>query len=365
MNQQLISKYADEWKQIGEYYSSWGETLREPVRNYPITERENFRRLLTGEKPLYIPVITDMLPFAPRLIVDNLVRAWVLEAEPCLPGSACDGGKDMFGVQWDYVPVTGGSMVRGGNPLVKDVTCWEDYVRFPDLDALDWEGSAKRNEKMFSPRRMNRIWIMNGLNERLISFMDFTEVMVAYMDGDQKAGVHRLFDRLCLFYDDLFDRFHRYYNCDIIMFNDDWGTQRGPQFSPATAREMLVPYMKRLAESCHKRGMFFELHCCGKNEMLAPVIAESDVDLWQPQEGINDYDLLYRQIGDQVYLSFPTDSTPEMSDEEAWESAERFFDRFAKHGNVILNTTFPVQHPRIAEFVYYLTREAYGSEQDG
>lgn len=359
MNQSLIEKYAGEWKQIGEYYSSWGADVRDPMRNYPITERENFRRLFAGEKPMYIPVITDMLPFAPRLIVDNLVRAWALEVESCLPGTDCDGGKDMFGVQWDYVPVTAGSMVRGGNPLVKDVTHWEDYVKFPDLNALDWERSRRVNEKLFNKRRMNRVWVMNGLNERLISFMDFAEVMVAYVDEEEKEGVHRLFDRLCVFYDELFEKFHTYYDCDVIMFNDDWGTQRGPQFSPATAREMLVPYMRRLSESCHKRGMYLELHCCGKNDVLAPVIAESGVDIWLPQENINDYDLLYKLIGDQVYLSFPSDSTPDMSDEEAWASAERFMERFGKHGNVILNTTFPVQHPRIAEFLYYLTREAY------
>lgn len=359
MDQKLIDKYAHEWEKIGEYYSAWGKDARDPMRNFPITERENFQRLLSHQKPVYMPVITDMQPFAPRLIPDNLVRAWALEAEPCLPGGDCKGGKDMFGVQWDYVPVTGGSMVRGGDPLIKDITHWEDYVTFPDLDKLDWEGSARTNAKLFTDRRMNRVWVMNGLNERLISFLDFTGVMVAYVDEEQKEGVHRLFDRLCVFYDDLFDRFRRYYHCDVIMFNDDWGTQRGPQFSPDTAREMLAPYMRRLVESCHKRGMYFELHCCGKNDLLAPVFAECGVDLWLPQENINDYDLLYKLIGDKVFLAFPTDSTPDMTDEEAWESAERYFDKFAKYGNVILNDTFPVQHPRISEFLYYITREAY------
>lgn len=362
MDKKLIEKYADEWKQTGEYYSPWGADLRDPIRNFPVTERENFARLFSRQKPVYMPVITDMLPFAPRLIVDNYVRAWALEMDACLPGSDCPGGRDMFGVQWDYVPVTAGSMVRGGNPLVKDITKWEEYVKFPDLDELDWEGSARRNNKLFRKRRMNRVWVMNGLNERLISFMGFKETLLAYVEDEQKEGVHRLFDRLCTFYDDLFERFRRYYYCDVIMFNDDWGTQRGPQFSPDMAREMLVPYMKRLAESCHKRGMYFELHCCGKNDMLAPVIAESGVDIWLPQENVNDYELLYSLIGDQVTLAFPTDSTPEMSEEEAWESAVRFFDKFAKYGNVILNTTFPIQHPRISEFLYCMTREAYAGQ---
>ena len=186
MDNKLIEKYADEWKQIGEYRSPWGVDLREPMRNFPISERENFQRLFRGEKPVYIPVITDMTAFSPAIIPDHKVRAWALElGEPCLPGGKCDGGPDMFGVVWDYVPVTGGSMVHGDNPKIKDITRWEDYITFPDLDSYDWEGSAKVNAPLFSPRRMTRVWVMNGLNERMLSLMNFRDVMVAYVRGDR------------------------------------------------------------------------------------------------------------------------------------------------------------------------------------
>ena len=360
MNTELIKKYENEWKQIGEYRSAWGVDKREPMRNLVITERENFERLFRHEKPAYMPVSDDMTPFSPAVLPDHTVRAWALEiANPCLPGSDCKGGKDMFGVQWDYVPVTFGSMVRGDDPLVKDICHWEDYLTFPDLDQFDWEGSARGNAELFTDRRMTRVWLMNGLNERLISFLGFMETMIAYKDEEEKEAVKRLFDRLCTFYEDLLTRYRKYYGCDVLMFNDDWGTQRGPQFSPDTAREMLAPYMKRISDTCHKLGMYLELHSCGKNDAICEVFAESGVDLWLPQENINDYDLLYRLIGDRVILSFPSDSTPDMTDEECWESAERFMERFGKNGNVMLNTSFPKQHPRISEFLYYLSREAY------
>ena len=44
----------------------------------------------------------------------------------------------MFGVEWQYVPVTSGSMVKG-QPKIKDVTL-EEYLTFLDLDSFDWEG---------------------------------------------------------------------------------------------------------------------------------------------------------------------------------------------------------------------------------
>jgi hypothetical protein len=327
-------------------------------RSFPISPQENMRRMLTGAGPVWLPSDDNMLFFAPRIIPDNTARAWALEAEPIMPGDPAEGGKDMFGVEWEYVPVTGGSMVRPGNPKVRDITRWEDYVVFPDLDGLDWAGSAYRNAGLLTEDRMRRISFLTGMNERLISLMDFDKVMLAYADEDQKPGVHRFYDRLCTFYDGLLDRYRKYYNADIVMFNDDWGTQRGPQFSLATAREMLVPYMRRIAESCHRRGMYLELHCCGKNDIVAPAIAESGVDLWKPQE-INDYDLLFSLIGYRVSLCFPSDSTPDMSDAECFESAKRFLSRYGKYRRVILSTITAPQHPLIAEFVYYLSREAY------
>lgn len=363
MDQRILDKYGKEYNNIiGEYVSPLSPDGGSPMRDYVINERENFEKFFAWEKTPYLANIDDTQAFAPRLIPDNYVRAWALEMEACLPGSDCPGGKDMFGVTWEYIKETGGSMVRGGDPLIKDINRWEDYVKFPDLDDFDWERSAKVNEKLLSGHRMNRVWIMNGLNERLISFMDFAPTMIAYVDEDQKESVKRLFDKLCDFYDDLIDRFRKYYHADIIMFNDDWGTKKGPQFSPDTLREMIIPYIKRIAESCHKRGMYFELHCCGQNELLAPVMPEADIDLWIPQENLAHYDELFETVGDKLHLGIPTDSKPDMSDEEAWDCAMRFWEKYGKSGNVVLNTTMPRQHPRIAEFLYCISRNAYDNE---
>lgn len=361
----MWKQYLSEWQPVAEkYVSPWGNDdsgrrMVEPKRAYPISERRNFELVLNDQRPVYMPFITDMLAFSPRIIPDNFVRAWVLEIDPLLPGTPCAGGPDMFGVEWQYVQVTGGSMVKPGQPKIEDITRWEEFITFPELDTFDWEGSAHANAPLFHPDRMTRVWLMNGLNERLISFMDFANAMVAYVDEEQKQGIHRLFSRLCEFYDDLIERFHRYYQADVLMFNDDWGTQLGPQFSLATAREMLVPYMQRIADSCHRRGMYFELHCCGKNDQLVPAIVESNVDIWLPQENINDFELLYQLCGDKLLLGIPTDSTPAMTDEEALQSARRFMEKYGHEGHVVVNGTFPVQHPKVAEYLYCLSRETY------
>ncbi|MCL2137503.1 MAG: hypothetical protein FWH40_08330 [Coriobacteriia bacterium] len=174
----MFEEYADEWKEVGTYPVGRGEGATTPKRNFPITPRENFELALNGKQPVYIPSMADMTALSPRLVPDNVVRAWVMEADPILPGADIQGGPDMFGVYWEYVKVTGGSMVRPGAPKVPDINRFEDYIDFPDLDEWDWEASAKANEYLYSPDRFTRVWLMNGLNERLISLMDFANVMV-------------------------------------------------------------------------------------------------------------------------------------------------------------------------------------------
>jgi len=360
----MFEQYADEFKEIGRYRSGWGKDITQPKRNYPITEKENFLLMLRGEKPVWLPAMGNMTDFSPRLIPDHLVRAWVLDANPLpmggevIDGVPFQGGYDMFGVYWEFVPITGGSMVRPGAPLIPDITHWEDYVTFPDLASWDWQGSSDSNKEILPDSRLVRTWLMTGLNERIISMMDFGNVMIAYVDEDLKPAVHRFFDKLCDFYDELIGYYRKYYGTDVLMFNDDWGTQHGPQFSLDTAREILVPYLRRLVESCHKHDMWFELHSCGLNDMIAPAFAEAGVDLWFPQENLNDFDKLYRLIGDKVLIGMITNAREDMTDDEIMAVAEDFMEKYGQYGHVILHPGFP-PNGRLEEYVYYLSRQAF------
>ena len=75
-----------------------------------LTARENMLRQLRGERPAWLEY--DVNNIHPRIVPDNIARAMVIEAEP-VP-EADGGGPDMFGVEWEYIPTVGGSMVRPG-----------------------------------------------------------------------------------------------------------------------------------------------------------------------------------------------------------------------------------------------------------
>jgi hypothetical protein len=342
---------------IGEFKSMLPRAPGLPKLNTPITPKENYKLLFEGKRPLWMPSAFDSITLIPRIIPDNIARGFVIDADPLDLKDA--GGKDFFGIEWVYVEKVGGSMVQPGNPKVPDITRWEEYIEFPDLDQYDWEGSAARHREFLSPDRMTILWVMNGLFERLISFMDFENAALAIVDDDEKDSVHRLFDALCDFYDKLFEKYKTYYDADIILFHDDWGSQRAPFFSLSTCREMLVPYLSRLVESCHKRGMYLDFHCCGKNEILVPAMIEAGVDAWTPQE-MNDRHMIIEKYGDKLNIGVRMVIPMEATEDEVVEIVESFVKEYGGYGNVIGGAfAFGGNQTVIRDTLYSLTRQAY------
>ena len=324
-----------------------------PIFNTPITPKENHMLLLSKELPLWMPGSGDTQMITP-MCPDNIARGFVFEAAKLDLKNA--GGPDMFGVEWEYIPTVGGSMVRPGEPKVKDLNHWEDYITFPKVeDLMDWEAMGKRNKESYiKPGRTLVVTILTGFFERLISFVDFEDAAFALIDEDQQEAVHRLFDRLATFYDEYMCYYKKYLDCDVINFHDDWGSQRAPFFSLATVREMIVPYLKRVVDSAHKYGMKLDLHSCGKNEMLVPAMIDAGVDSWSGQP-MNDFEMLYEKYGEQIVLGMPiTGIREDMSEEELREVIETFV---RKHPHAMGNLRFaPERAPYI---LYEVSRKVY------
>lgn len=297
----------------------------------PITARENYLRMFRkGEKCEWIPTHADCIGFCPAIIPDCIARGMVREAQALPRGQ--EGGKDMFGMNWVFEEEVGGSMIPQGEYLFDDANEWKEKVVFPDLDSWDWQGCADRNRGIFFDTERPTEYIqLTGLFERLMSFMTIQNALMALLDEDQEEALHELFDALCNFYDDLIDRLQRYFHIDIFQFHDDWGTQRGPMISPDTIREMLAPYIKRIVESCHKRGILFHFHCCGKNEKLVPIMIECGIDQWDGQT-INDFDYLYENYGGKIVLGItPQDCRTEEDPEKAYQVGTEFAERYAEN----------------------------------
>lgn len=323
----------DELKIVGRV-SSFLSGYSAPIFNYPIAPREAVMAFY-ARKPVWqitAGMGAEIVNFTPRVNPDNIARAFVFDGTTVRGESNLTGGTDMFGIEWEYVPTAGGSMVRPGKPFISDANELEEKVRWPDIDSWDWEGSAKANEAYFSKPVFYSATFLNGWFERLISFMDFQGAVVAMIDEDQKEAVKAFFDKLSDLYIRILDKYITYFpKLDGFSLHDDWGGQKDTFFSPATAAEMLVPYMRRVTDFLHSKGKCVELHSCGNNIKQVPNMIAAGFDSWSPQS-LNDTQKIYELYGDKLLITVAPEpfDAENAGEEEQRAQARAYAERFCR-----------------------------------
>ena len=333
--------------------------------DYPISPKENYRLLYERKVPFWLPLSGDSSMITPRIDPDNLARVFSFEAQPMLP-EEMTGGPDKFGIPWVYVPQAQGSMVEPGNPTLLDANDWQDVINFPDVASWDWAGSTAANKERCDTDKWMVISFLTGFFERLISFMDFQNAAVALVDDEQKDAVHSLFDALADCYCDILARSTEAYKLDCINFHDDWGAQRAPFFSLDVCMEMIVPHLKKVVDFVHNDlGIFFDMHSCGKNEMLVPAYIAAGCDSWSGQT-MNDKPMLYDKYGDKIILGIEPDLTVAFGQpvelEDAIGTAQRFMDKYIpnfKERPVLMGMFFGPDG--YSEYLYENSRNAFNA----
>ncbi len=336
----------DELKKTGEYPAPFPGIPPLPRYNTPISPAENYDMIIRGERPFWLPSMSDINMVMGGFLPDNEARL--------------KGGKDFFGLEWVFVPVAGGATRKPGAPYITDMNTWKKKLQFPDLDKYQWD-TLKENIRP-DDNRASFVTILNGIFERLISFMDFDGAAMALIDEDQEEAILEFFDVQADFYIRLVDKYVEYGNPKIISFHDDWGSQRAPFFSPATVRKMILPSLKKVLFHIRKRGAFVDMHSCGKTEMLAPLYIEAGVQSWTPQP-MNDHKMLYDNYGDKLLLGIaPPYIAPEASEEELYAGLKDFIDYYCRPGKppvaMFAMSREKKFHPKLSEAIYKLSRIA-------
>ncbi|MCL2339364.1 MAG: methyltransferase [Actinomycetia bacterium] len=332
------------------------------IFKYPVTSAEAVRALYNRE-PIWQISGLDSKFFSPAVYPDNVARAFVYEATP-FDNTTQGGGKDMFGVEWEYVPLVNGSMVKPGQPLFSDANEWKSKLKKPNIASWDWAGSAAANNGTYlTPQTWNNCWLLNGWFERMISWMDFDNAAVALIDPDQKEAVQEMLEWLTDVYIELADKFiETYPGIDEFYVHDDWGAQKDTFFSPEVGREMLVPSMKRFVKHLHDQGFVVELHSCGANEKQIENFIEMGFDSWAPMSAINDTVMLYEKYGDQIVIGVAAKPfAADASEAEQRARAREYVEMFCKPNkpSMLSFDTMSMLTPAFREELYKCSRIAY------
>ena len=310
--------------------------VKTPLFNFPVSIRDAYRSIVVDHNPVWLPYGVETSFFSPSIIPDNIARGFVLESKPWpVPYTK---HADMFGINWVYVPVAGGSMEDPDykHPL-EDVNDWKEVIKFPDIYSWDWETSGRENyEFLKNNGKVNVFWFLNGMGfERLVSFMGFEEAAVALVDEDQADALHELLDALTDLHIRMIDCVAETYGDAIqaIDIHDDWGSQKSPFFSDEAAKEFFVPEWKRVTDHIKSKGMIADLHSCGHIEDHIQNIIDGGWQSWTPM-AMNDTQALAEKYGDKICIGVCADKwdPATATEEEQYEAGKKFAEKFCKPG---------------------------------
>lgn len=310
----------DELRAIGKHtqFGIYGGEDTEAVSyNYPITPKENMLRMLRGEKPLWVPNQTlENNALQPLVMDDARARNF--------------GGKDWFGIEWEYEPLTRAAMVKPGTRRLDDITNWKT-LELPDLWAIDWEKDYKeRYEGKISQDRLTYFIIVNGFFERTADLTSFEDAFCYLLE--EPEALTEFYDRLAEWHIELIKIAKEYYHTDMILFHDDMGTQISTFFSPQIYKELFLPQYKKVTKAAHDMGMYICLHSCGCIGSLMPLIIEAGFDAWEGQDSSNDKKAIMDQYGKELAQCTLFVIPADMSDEEAVAEVHKRVDELGVSG---------------------------------
>ncbi|MDR2606600.1 MAG: uroporphyrinogen decarboxylase (URO-D) [Oscillospiraceae bacterium] len=202
----------------------------------------------------------------------------------------------ILGVDPGIVPLTDDS-----NKVIKDITKWRDYVKFPEIPKdLDWSACRNHVKEMQDAGYLTMIPSFRGLFERLHSLETFEDVLIDMYE--EPEAVNEFFEAYTDWKLEVFTQIlDNVPNVDMIHSHDDLGSLQSMFFSPDKFRELLKPHYKRLYDFVHSRGVLVQHHCDCYVEPIVLDFAEMGVDMWQGALPTNDIVKLQKQLDEKGY----------------------------------------------------------------
>lgn len=269
-------------------------------------------------------------------------------------------GKDYFGVEWTYEPNIHAPMPTPGKVMFEEIEDWRDFVKFPDLDAIDWEKQAEKDihtdfmafvmgagivplkdgKSNWDGDKLRVCMVLNGPFERLHSFMGFENALMALASDPDECDAY--FEAAFNWKIEYMKKIHQYYDVDVVNCHDDYGAADRMFMRPELWREIIKPHMKRLVDACHEMGLIYQHHSCGFVEPILPDMAEIGVDAIDTLQACNTHlPELKKELGDRLTFCGGFDNqhvldVPGVTPEAVKAEYRRVIDSLAPGGSYVI-----------------------------
>lgn len=291
-----------------------------------MTPKENFYAMINGDQPEYSPCF--YLDFNMSSSMTNFVEmTWA-------------GGPDVFGVNWSKTPE--GALPTPGQFMFTEVTDWEKYVKFPDVDSLGLESAAAIDRKNVDPNKPTAVFSVCGLFERLAAFMGFENTLIALAEDPEECM--KFVDAFTDFRIKVLEKNIELMKPDMIIMFDDIATVRSTFMSPECWREVYKPFTKKMVDFVRSKGVIYSQHTCGRCEDVIDDYVDIGVQWWNAAQAMNDLTGIMEKYGNRLIVDGGWDSEGPASfidaaPEVVIAETERCLREYAKYNNF---SFFPV-----------------------
>ncbi|MCL2391550.1 MAG: hypothetical protein FWC66_02940 [Oscillospiraceae bacterium] len=320
-------------------------TATAPKFDTPITPRENFRRSISRQNPLWMPIgVIDKITLGANDVMLHKVRGLQIHSDFLTKVTEDYEFKDWFDTDWTWVCSAGGAMLTPGTQLLDDITKWEKVVKFPDLTEWGFEEKAKQfMASGYDPDKALSYDMGRGLTERLVSICGGYEDSMEALLVEPEA-VADFFEVYSNFQIRFFDMLHALYPLDIITIHDDWGTERDTFFSEKVMEDLVFEPTKKVIDHIKSKGVFIEWHTCGNVTRFFPYMYQLGVDIAQVQRRVIDFPKMKELYGDKIgFCAAPEglDLTKPYTHEQYIDAVKRTIDIYSEGGGSYLSAFTP------------------------
>ncbi len=289
-------------------------------RDFPVTQKENLMLAFDHEKPYWMPSIHDATQWVFPPAFQDIPEA---------PDHQTTDSVDWFGTVYKYEAAQSGSTPMPG--VFEEVTEWEEKVKWPDLDKVDWarglDTFVRDESKALSTR------LGNGIFERLHAFESFEQSLIDVLDEQEECK--RFFDKMGQYKIDCARYMQKYWHFDYMTHNDDWANAKAQFFSLEVFEKTLLDSAIAVADAIHEMGCRYMVHCCGKMDVFVPyLVNDIHADVLEIQTIVDIRGILdqYAAKVTPVYCLDPYIMyDPDTTEEQAREYARWIVDNYGAH----------------------------------
>jgi hypothetical protein len=243
-----------------------------------LTKRENMMAILHGRQPDYYGDFMDAMALIPDpvFLSDRVAQDGEIH-------------KDSWGVEytWPLGAPAKHPFERKEGLVISDIEQWEEQLKVPDLDNLDWSQAKKKADEVDRKEKFVAVFNTAGLFERSHHLMGFEEGLVNYMIYEEEmAGVLRA---IADFKIKFIHKAAQELNIDAIFYQDDWGSKTNLFLPPDLWRRLIKPLHTEIVAAAHEHDILFVHHADCFCQPVVLDMLDMKIDIWQgviPQNDI-------------------------------------------------------------------------------